>query len=188
MKSFQRERGALPLPVLVVAAVVLIVAGVVWFVTRGGASDVAVEGHGFEATEPLFLAEPSEETEAPEIPRVEPEADEILKGDLIKFRDRTGAVKFRTREKVAGFNQRGETIWWQPELQVGPSFGSNKIKNKAKALRKKAKPPRLVMRNGRAVMRPNKPTQQQAGDQGDADASGGQAGGAKPPPDVTGGG
>lgn len=154
--SFSRpERGAASAPLVVAILAVAVIGATLYFLNAGSAGDATLDerGSGFQATDPIALQRPSYEAIEDEIPRTTPESDEILKGDLIKYYDRSGSVRFRSREKVAGFNQLGETIYWQPDMQVGPAIKGGKV-SKSKGIRRSSTPPKMVMRNGKAVMRP----------------------------------
>ncbi len=186
--SLSRFERGVSTPVVVAVLAVAVIAATLFFLNTGGAKDARLEerGSGFEAADPIALQRPSLEPVEDELPRATPESDEILKGDLIKYRDRMGNVRFRSREKIAGFNQLGETIYWQPDLQVGPAISGGKV-SKSKGVRRSATPPKMVMRNGRAVMRSGGTQPKvEAGGEGGASQDGEGSGGSAAP-DLTGG-
>ena len=187
MSSSRFERGGLPAPLIVAVLAVLVIGATLYFLNAGQGEQADAGSSGFQAAEPIELEAPSFENVDDDLPLKTPESKEILKGDLIKYRDHFGNVRFRAREKVAGFNQAGETIYWNPDIQVGPSLKGGKI-SKAKAIRKSAKPPRLVMRNGRAQLSAADTQPQPEGADGGAAAGAGDQGSGAGNPDLTGGG
>lgn len=166
MARHNRERGGVPTPLLVAVLAVLIIGGTVFFLTSGPGAGHAQIDEGTTGFVPRTVQTdaPSFEKMDHSIPKLTPESEEILKGDLIKYHDHTGRVRFRTREPIAGVDAQGNTIYWQPSLTVGPALPRSKV-GKQKVVKGGSKPPRLVMRNGRLQVGAN-PAGQQGGDQG----------------------
>jgi len=194
MSIFRSERGGVPAPLLVAVLAVVVIGATLYFLNAGQGKKASSSTSGFQAAPPVEIQKPTFAAVEADLPLKTPESKEILKGDLIKYRDHFGNVRFRSREKVAGFNQQGETIYWNPDLQVGPSVKAQKL-SKTKAIRKSGKPPRMVMRNGRAQLAASdkkpKPLDDQLGGASGAGAGGGQSGGnnaGSTPPDLTGSG
>ncbi len=166
MSRLNREFGGLPTPLLVVLLAILIVGGTVFFLNSGpGAGSVKMDEAtvGFVPIEVDTAVPQVTKPEKPKIPRTMDDSDDILKGDLVKFHDKNGNVKFRARDPNTGVDANGNTIYVYTELMVGPSLGDNKLENKSKALKKGVSgvsPPRLTMKDGKLQVMQRTPPQQ----------------------------
>ena len=140
-------------PIVVVSALAIAVAGVAIFLTGGTPEVVAMQDSGVR-TAPAQPLEQPEAATANAVPRVAPDADQIMRGEMIKYRDEQGRVHFRVREPVEGTTSNGKTTYWKLDAFLGPQLNSlSAAEAKSKAARKaKPKPPRLTMKDGKLVV------------------------------------
>lgn len=150
MNSADRQLGAIPTPALVIVLAVLIIGGTVFFLTTGsdiGNINAPDKKHGFTGRV-VEIEGPESNAVEREIPRLTDESDNILQGDLIKYYDEYGNVRFRSRELKTGFDAEGNTIYFSPDLLVGPSLKRQKISFKS-SQKKKLEPPKFTSKDGR---------------------------------------
>ena len=143
--------GAQPIVVMVSALALIVAAGVVVFLVDGPDQVVAAQDSGVTAAVAAPLEKP-DPADAKAIPRVAPDADNIMRGEMIKYRDEHGRLHFRVREPVEGTTANGKTTYWHLDAFLGPQVNSIGAEQKAKGARaKKPKPPRLIMQDGKLV-------------------------------------
>ena len=105
----------------------------------------------------LFMSAPPSDAQAQEvdgnsIPRVSPDADKIMKGELIKYRDENGTTHFRVRQPFEGVMANGQTTYWHLDAFLGPQVNSLAATDKSRFQRSvKPKPPVLAMKDGKFV-------------------------------------
>ena len=119
MTTVSRQKGGASGPVLVVAFILAIVAGTVYYLGDAGNSldnTAQAQDSGVKRAPMAALTEPSpqpaRETNA--------SAPKLRKGDVVKFRDQNGFVNFRSLEPAHGFIGDGVPATWTVTTKVSP--------------------------------------------------------------------
>lgn len=153
MKRLNRELGGIVAPLIGIGVAVVAIGAVVLFITGGsdpGTAQAAQGKTGFKAQEVKKPVAPNLGAKR-QIPAVTKESKEILKGQLIKFHDKNGQVKFKARDQVTGVDAAGRTLYFQPIVMPGPTFPT--ARQSPKGIKKAGlKPPKMSVKGSRLVV------------------------------------
>jgi len=151
MVTRTRELGGVQLPVLIGTAAALVVGGALLFFINKEPGSAHAQETGVKAKPAPARQMP--ETPVAAVPRVSEDADKVMQGDLIKFRDESGNVRYRVREPFKGTSADGRETYWRLEAFKGPDAQKFKM-DKAKGARKNAprlRPPMYHVVDGKMV-------------------------------------
>lgn len=151
MVTRTRELGGVQLPVLIGTAAALAVGGALLFFFVNPPSNANAQETGFKAKPSIAREAP--DTPVAEAPRFVDDADKVKQGDLQKFRDESGNVRYRVREPFKGTSADGRDTYWRLEAFKGPPVQKYKM-DKSKGVRKnapKVRPPMYHIVDGKMV-------------------------------------
>lgn len=149
MISNSRQFGG-ALPIILVSVLAALIVGGTYLFMSAPPSDAQAQDSGVKPNALVQVERP--EVDGNSIPRVSPDADKIMKGELIKYRDENGTTHFRVRQPFEGVMANGQTTYWHLDAFLGPQVNSLAATDKSRFQRSvKPKPPVLAMKDGKFV-------------------------------------
>lgn len=152
MVTRTREFGGVQPSVLIGTVAAMMIGGAILFFVNREPAAAAAQETAIKAA-PRAQVERPEAADPAAVPRVAEDADKIMQGDLIKFRDEAGNVRYRVREPFKGTSPDGRDTYWRLEAYGGPTLNKMKM-DKEKFGRKnqpKLSPPRFKFEGGKLV-------------------------------------